>query len=320
MKLIKIVRGNDDDNKSMVWRDPPDPPRTTMKPLFYLSGFGLKTQTYYSKGLYNCLFIPNIYNPPIVIKNVLISIIIPTFNEENLHRTLSELSKQTAFQKYDTEVIIADFDPSGSMTTYNSLSKFRDFFPELTKTHTWVPVDRKGIGYARHQGIVASSGTVIVNFDADAKFANVDGLEKLVEPILRNECVMTCCDNLMDGEQIDPKYNNNETMLLVKAAYATTDMIQKDNPVVTLEPGMSFTRHAYDYVGGFNDIKQSEGFFLSLRIIYNFGLNCKKHVPNVTILVSPRRAVASTKFGILDTWFNYDNAFRTGLQERFRVD
>jgi glycosyltransferase involved in cell wall biosynthesis len=299
------VGGYDDDNNNLlplpVWR--PTPHMLNVVTSFHLGFFWTENPLFLGIKIYIivCLYLTI----------VLISIVIPTYNEPNLHLTLEELAKQTVFQKYDTELIIADYDPEHNNVTINSYYKFLALMNKPNIKYDFVPVDRKGIGYARHQGIAASSGQVIVNFDADAKFANVDGLEKLVEPILKNECVMTCCDNLMDGEQIDPKYNYNETMLLVKAAYATTDMIQKDNPVVTLEPGMSFTRYAYDYVGGFNDIKQSEGFFLSLRIIYNFGFNCKKHVPNVTILVSPRRAVASTKFGILDTWFNYDNAFRT---------
>src|SRR5215218_8290409 len=131
-------------------------PRTTKS---FETSSGISLYTWYYILL--CLY-PTIYNIDIANKVVLISIVIPTFNEENIHHTLTELSRQTVFGKYDTEIIIADFDPAGTMTTYNSLGKFRDFFPHLTKYHTFIPVDRKGIAYARNQGIIASSGSIIV--------------------------------------------------------------------------------------------------------------------------------------------------------------
>ena len=241
---------------------------------------------------------------------MLISIVIPTYNEENIYKTLRKLAEQTIFDLYknQVEIVISDYDPEKTGLTTKGWEEFIKDYPSILLKVHWVY--RKGIAYARHEGIVASFGQIIVNFDADARFSTNDALEKLVQPIINNECVMTCCDNLLDADELEPQHHFNETIILVKAAYATTDMIQKDNQVVTLEPGMCFTRHVYDFVGGFNDIKQSEAFFLSLRIIYNFGFNCKKHVPDIAVLVSPRRAIASTKLGIIDTWFNYDNAFR----------
>ena len=57
-------------------------------------------------------------------------------------------------------------------------------------------------------------------------------------------------------------------------------------------------------------LNKVEGGFISARIIYNFGFGAKRHIPDAAVVVSARRAIASSKYGLIDTWFNYDNAFR----------
>jgi glycosyltransferase involved in cell wall biosynthesis len=244
---------------------------------------------------------------------LLISIVIPTYNEDSIHENLLRLVQQTVFDKYlqDTEIVLADYDPERKQKTRNGLDIF---LAQLKKNYyniKLVPVPKKGIGYARHIGITNSSGQIIVNIDADSFYYNRTGVESSIKPILSGEYVMTCCDNILNTSEItDPKLNKNENILIVKVGYAVSNTIQRDWPIVTLEPGFCFSRKAYEYSGGFADIKQSEGGLLSTRIVYNFGFNCKKHVPDTAVIVSARRAIASAKYGIIDTWFNYDNAFR----------
>lgn len=237
---------------------------------------------------------------------MLISIVIPTYNEPNLHETLNELAKQTVFTKYPdkVEVIIADQDPERNSITWNSYMKMKKFSKNIVTC--FVGVDKKGIAYGRHYGIMASEGKVIVNFDADAKFATDDAIEKLTEPILKGEVTITCCDNILDNQfNLMPDLETAFTL----QAFQLFNQLQRDHLIVCLEPGMCFTRHAYDYVGGFNDVKQGEALFLSPRIIYSFGLFCKRHISDTSVISSARRINAIGKVGLLNA-LNYDNAFR----------
>ena len=244
---------------------------------------------------------------------LLISIVIPTYNEKDVYTMLARLVQQSVFNNYfetfkdKVEIIIADYDPERNDIVSKQVAKFNGDYDVPTY---FADVDRKGIAYARHMGIQRSKGHTIVNFDADAYFAHNNCIEKCTKPILNGECVLTCCDNLLNTNEMDEQTQKQENVVVVRTAYRVANMIQRDNMIVIYEPGMCFSRYAYDFCGGFNDVKQSEGGFISARIIYNFGFNAKRHIPDAAVVVSARRAVASAKYGLVDTWFNYDNAFR----------
>ena len=248
---------------------------------------------------------------------MLISIVIPTYNEgETLYNTLSYLTAQTVFtsHKCEVEIIIADFDPDLNKKTYDAYTKFIKNYPDFNKVTKFVDVDRKGIAYQRHAGIMASKGKIIVNFDADAYFSTPKGIQFLVYPILRNQgCVITCCDNILDMRQVkDPYVMQHENMVIATNALDILNNIQRIAMIVCLEPGMTFTRQAYDYVNGFNDVKQWEAIFMTPRMVYSFGLVAKQHVDSVQVVSSPRRAIAASKMGLLKTFGNYGNNFRLG--------
>ena len=240
---------------------------------------------------------------------LLISIVIPTYNEKDVYTMLARLVQQSVFEIYknQVEIIVADYDPERNDNVSKQVVKFNGDYDVPT---FFVDVDRKGIAYARHMGIQRSKGYTIVNFDADAYFAHNKCIEKCTKPILNGECVLTCCDNLLNTHEIDERTQKQESVIAARTAYNVANMIQKDNMIVIFEPGACFSRYSYDFVGGFNDIKQSEIAFLSPRIIYNFGFNAKRYIQDTAVVVSARRAVASARYGLVDTWFNYDNAFR----------
>lgn len=237
---------------------------------------------------------------------MLISIVIPTFEEPKLHHTLNELMKQTVFKKYpkQVEIVIADQDINNNDITFNS---FQIFMKRWSSNHNikFFKLFRKGIAFGRHHGILNSSGKVIVNFDADARFSTEDGIEKLVDPILRGEVTITCCDNILDTIVT----GDLETEFILHG-FTLLNEIQRNHLIVCLEPGMTFTRYAYDFVGGFNiEIKQAEAMILSPKIIYNFGLFCKRHIADTNVITSSRRINAIGNVGLL-TALNYDNSFR----------
>lgn len=247
----------------------------------------------------------------VTIENLLlISVVIPTYNEKDVYTVLARLAQQSVFDTYkgQVEIIIADYDPEKNQNVGKEVLRFKldnAFFPLRQ-----FQVDRKGIAYARHVGITHSTAHTIVNFDADAYFAHTNCIELCTKPILNGECVLTCCDNLLNTNEIDEQTSKQESVIAARAAYNVANMIQKDNLIVIFEPGACFSRYSYDFCGGFNDIKQSEIAFLSPRLIYHFGFNAKRHIPDAAVVVSARRAIASARYGLVDTWFNYDNAFR----------
>jgi glycosyltransferase involved in cell wall biosynthesis len=222
---------------------------------------------------------------------------------------LARLVQQSVFEIYknQVEIIVADYDPERNDIVSKQVVKFNSDYDVPT---FFVDVDRKGIAYARHMGIQRSKGHTIVNFDADAYFAHPNCIYNCTKPILNGECVLTCCDNLLNTNEIDNSTATDQNVIVVRGAYTVANKIQRDNMIVIYEPGMCFSRYAYDFCGGFNDVKQSEGGFISARIIYNFGFAAKRHIPDAAVVVSARRAIASARYGLVDTWFNYDNAFR----------
>ena len=241
---------------------------------------------------------------------MLISIVIPTYNEKDVYTMLARLAQQSVFQIYKdkVEIIVADYDPEDNDISYLQWYKFTQEYPDIPCFIKHI--DRKGIAYARHKGILESKGHTIVNFDADAYFSHSKCIENCTRPILNGGCVLTCCDNFLNTNEIDDNAGKNNNIILTRVAYSVTNQIQRDNMIVIFEPGMCFSRYAYDFSGGFNDIKQSEIALLSPRIIYHFGFAAKRHIPDASVVVSARRATASAKYGLVDTWLNYDNAFR----------
>lgn len=80
-----------------------------------------------------------------------------------------------------------------------------------------------------------------------------------------------------------------------------------------MEPGMTFSRKAYDFVGGFKtDLPMYEGANLGFRLLIVYTPAYKQHIPDIAAIVSPRRAMASggTIEGILQAYGNYARAYR----------
>lgn len=252
---------------------------------------------------------------------MLVSIVIPTFEEgkDTLYKTLAYLTAQTVFHKEnkdsetEAEIVISDFDPKMSAISYNAYLSFIKDYPSFTDKVKFVNSDRKGIAYQRHFGIKNSSGDIIVNFDADAYFSTTDSVERLIAPIIdkTQNCVITCCDNILDSTEIHmKKMMYDENILVTTKVMEILCRIQKHAQIVIFEPGMTFTREAYNYVNGFHDVKQYEAMIISPRIIYSFGIFSKQHVDGILVVSSPRRAFASSKVGMLMAFGDYNNSFR----------
>lgn len=230
---------------------------------------------------------------------------IPTFREEQyIVKTLDILSKQNAW--ISCEVVIADYDPDGRPIADRPIYKvLADQNREDFKKINIVNVNRKGIGFARHAGIVHSRGDFIVNFDADARFIYTNSIRELVKAIVfsDNKIIMTHCPNTLDLDEI-------ETSSIQNIAYNVRSWLQDSKLLpIAYEPGMTLTKMIYNRVGGFRDVVQLEGPLLAWDLGVAVGFNKIKQLNNFPVVVSARRAKAA---GFIE--FNYDRAFR-GDQE-----
>jgi len=106
---------------------------------------------------------------------VKISVIIPTYNEEDVIGVcLESLSRQTY---KDLEIIVVDDGSADKTSTVLRNFQFSIFnFQILKQNH-------KGAGSARNLGALKAGGEILVFVDADMTFEQ-DFIEKLVEPIV----------------------------------------------------------------------------------------------------------------------------------------
>ena len=79
-----------------------------------------------------------------------ISVVIPTYREESyIIKTINELAKQNVW--HQVEIIIADYDPEGTQVTKRAvMNGCRTYIRQIRI----VDVDKAGIGYARHKGMM----------------------------------------------------------------------------------------------------------------------------------------------------------------------
>ena len=235
-----------------------------------------------------------------------ISVVIPTYREpaQQLRTNIGYMKEQTAFKKGKMEIILADYYEYDNEKNDNMM-----YFRLLkSKNIKLVDVDRRGIAYGRHAGIMASSGKVIVCFDADGYITPNDGVERLAKPILDGDAVLTCCDNVLDIRPLTVE--QVQSINMVSQLNYQLSLAQRAPMFGFLEPGMTFSKEAYMRVGGFSDVTQYEGSFLAAKLIMSYTPAMKKWIEGVTAVVSARRALASVKHGLYGAFGDYNNAFR----------
>lgn len=107
-------------------------------------------------------------------KTPLVSVIIPTYNEEkNIGRLLASIKNQTYINK---EVIIVD--QSSDDNTIKIARRFSVKIIKLPKPHYYSPP-----GIKRNIGANASKGTILMHLDADMELPNNDIFNKIVTSI-----------------------------------------------------------------------------------------------------------------------------------------
>ena len=248
-------------------------------------------------------------NPTNIKRKPKVSIVIPTLSEnERIAETLYGLFRQSIFK--DSEVIIVEYNP------YND-PYIRDLAHGMAHVRH-ITVNRSGIAFARHAGIMSAYSDIICNFDADCEWLDKYCLERMTKPIMDKECVLTVCDNMFDLVEVPP--NELQSMEMPTKICNFLNNIQRTTPLAILEPGSCLDKKAYEYVGGYDDVKQYELFHLGNRLAYHFnsiqtllfsrqptGVH-KIHVADAAVIVSSRRAVKWSQRGL--EVLDYQNAYR----------
>jgi glycosyltransferase involved in cell wall biosynthesis len=205
-------------------------------------------------------------------KKPLLSIIIPTLNEEkNLPRLLDTIAKQT-FR--DFEVVVADS------------AKTVDRTKEIAASAGCRVVSGGSVSEGRNNGAAAAKGNVFLFLDADVALPNQFFLEDTVnEFIARDLDLATCRVRAMDGDKYDKLFHGLYNVYSVA--------LGKFLPHI---PGFCFfiKRSVYEAVGGFDvDIKLAEDHDLARRSskIGTFGFLFTQCIP-----VSTRRFERDGRF------------------------
>ena len=248
-------------------------------------------------------------NPTNIKRRPKVSIIIPTLSEnERIADTLYSLFKQSMFK--DAEVLIVEYNP------YND-PYIRDLCHGMAHVRH-LTVDRAGIAFARHMGIMSAHADIICNYDADCEFINKYCLENMAKPIQDKECVLTVCDNLFDLAEVP--VNELQSMEMPTKVCNFLNNLQRTTPLAILEPGSCLDKKAYLYVGGFDDVKQYELFHLGNRLAYHYNNiqeilfsrkpegKHKRCITDAAVIVSSRRAIKWSQRGL--EVLDYGNAYR----------
>jgi glycosyltransferase involved in cell wall biosynthesis len=231
----------------------------------------------------------------------MISIVIPVYNEnEYLAQALLSLGQQTAVRR--AEILIVEYDPQRTSRSREIIKEFYDLYHIPIKI---VDVDRPGIAFTRHEGIMQSKGDIVCNFDADSRFSDAFCLERMTSLIEDGTAVLTDCDMVFDYTSIPP--SRLEDMYYPQMVLDGLNRLQRTTPMAVLEPGSCISKAAYIESDGFADVDKWELFNLSARMFWLYP-SMIRHIKGVEVISSPRRVLKLSELGI--ETLNYSKAIR----------
>lgn len=217
---------------------------------------------------------------------MLVSVVIPAYNEEKyIDKTLAALKRQ-AHQGFDVEVIVADAE------SRDQTAKVAQSFGVRV-----LAAGRGSPATARQEGVKASRGELVVCIDADTLPAEASWLKTLVSPLLRDAAVVATTGAIAtrEGGLLDRFWFNVVVNLFYRINYSLGK---------TLLQGQShaFRKRAFEKIGGFNtSLHTGEDFDLGLRL---GRLGKVTLQPKALVYTSPRR-VREGVGAILRGFFSY---------------
>lgn len=155
-----------------------------------------------------------IYEKNLTKENIVVSIIIPAYNEKNTILNILDLIKKNPLKK---EIIVVD-DCSKDGTT-DILKNIKD-----NEIKVFFHEKNQGKGAALKTGLKFATGDIIIIQDADMEYNPLE-YEKLIEPILNNKAEVVYGSRYLDGTNnvFLSKYYVGVKLLnyLVKLLYGT---------------------------------------------------------------------------------------------------
>jgi glycosyltransferase involved in cell wall biosynthesis len=128
---------------------------------------------------------------PAQVSDALVTVVIPSFNEE---RTIEEIIRRVAAVPFRTEIIVVD--DGSTDDTAAILARLEGDIPQLA---TLPQAVNRGKGAAVRVGIAQSRGDFVVIQDADLEYDPAD-LARLLEPLLRGVADAVYGTRLRGGE------------------------------------------------------------------------------------------------------------------------
>jgi len=166
-----------------------------------------------------------------------VSVIIPTYNEENV---IKDCLESLARQSYkDMEIVVVD---DGSVD--KTLAEIRDAKYEIRVFKQ----KHKGAGAARNLGARRAKGDILVFMDADMTFAP-DFIKKLVGPIIKGKVVGT----FSKEEFLANKDNLWARCWNINRGFPADRMHPSDYPD-TQKVFRAITKSAFNKAGGFDEV------------------------------------------------------------------
>jgi len=200
------------------------------------------------------------------VRRPLVSVIIPTLNEEKyIEKTLITVKNQLTSFPY--EIIVSD-----GKSKDNTVEKAKKYADKI------IICDRRGISVGRNTGAKYASGKYLVFLDADTLLLP-DTLEKLINELRKKDVVLVSC--FLFPSEYD-----------AACIFYYWVFNQFSRGSVRLKPQipgiiMACKKDAFEAIGGFNEkMKILEDFDFSERISK---LGKVKIVSSTFVLTSPRR-------------------------------
>jgi len=214
----------------------------------------------------------------------MISVIIPTYNEENyIEKSLKRLSNQTISRnKY--EIIVVD---GGSKDkTVKIAKKYADKI--VIQKSPWV-------SGARNDAVKVSKYDLIATTDADVLVPK-NWLEKIIEHFSDKRVVAVCGVD-------EPRERNLKSVLTFKLIRKIINGATKLNYYCLGSTNTAFRKHVFSKIGGYKLLPHSEDAYLSYQMRESGKIVYDK---NLKVRVSTRRFEKYGYLKVLWIWFKGD--------------
>lgn len=235
----------------------------------------------------------------------LVDVCIPSYREEGyIEYTLDKLMNQTLWKDETMNIVVGEYTDNPKHMKGEKTSYLKELCGKNRVLHCFVP--RKGVGFARNWTILNGSiSDIIMNFDADSRFNRDDAVGMMVNPILKNETMLTYCSTrFVEGVKHIKSLPETVYRMMYDCAEGHERVLPFGRAI-----GLTFTRQSFFGVNGFPLTNLGEDYMFHYRFSLRYGMFSRRFVEPVKVLTSDRRARALTEHGVTKA-LNYSKNYR----------